>query len=518
MTSSYIIGLDYGTDSARGVLIDAATGGQVESHVHRYAHGTMTRQLPDGTELRRGWALQNAADYVEAAEAILGKIGRGRNIESIGLGFTASSPLPVTSAGEPLSYTHGSEPHAYVKLWKHGAAQHQADAINAQGGTFLDNFGGKLSGEWLIAKAAQIAEDAPHIWTETGRFIESGDWMVWQLTGNEVRSLGFAAYKAQYSEMSGYPDHLVPGLASKLTAPLPVGSPAGALCAEWRKKTGISGRAIVAVAVIDSHVVLPAIGAVSDGCLTGALGTSAVFLYLSEAFKPLPAGIEGTAFDGTIRGMWCYEAGQASFGDVLAWFVRTFPRGADINESFEAYNREAAKLAPGENHLVALDWWNGNRVPLADSGLSGAMIGMTMETTAVDIYRALLESICYGARLVVELFEAGGFAINRVVLTSGLADRNPLLLQIMAGVLGRRIEVPAIANATSVGAAIHGAVAAGLVRDYAEGTQRFGARRSVFHKPRPENVMVYAELFQQYREMSENGVLRQTMHGLNRID
>ena len=515
MTSSYIIGLDYGTDSARGVLIDAATGSQVESHVHRYAHGTMTRQLPDGTELPRGWALQNAADYIEAAEAILGKIGRGRDIESIGLGFTASSPLPVTSAGVPLSYNHGSEPHAYVKLWKHGAAQSQADAINARGGAFLDNFGGKLSSEWLLAKAAQISEEAPHIWTETGRFIESGDWMVWQLTGTEVRSLGFAAYKAQYSETSGYPDHLVPDLAARLTAPLPVGSPAGALCAEWRKKTGITGRAILAVAVIDSHVVLPAIGSVSDGCLTGALGTSAVYLYLSEAFKPLPAGIEGTAFDGTIRGMWCYEAGQASFGDVLTWFVRTFPRGTDINESFEVYNREAAKLAPGANHLVALDWWNGNRVPLADSGLSGAMIGMTMETTSVDIYRALLESICYGARLIVELFEAGEFAINRVVLTSGLADKNPLLLQIMADVLGRRIEVPVIANATSAGAAIHGAVAAGLVPDYAEGTQRFGARERAVHEPRLDHVPVYSALFQQYRSLCENAALRQTMHALN---
>ena len=515
MTSSYIIGLDYGTDSARGVLIDAATGSQVESHVHRYAHGTMTRQLPDGTELRRGWALQNAADYLEAAETILGKIGRGRNIESIGLGFTASSPLPVTRAGKPLSAVHHSEPHAYVKLWKHGAAQPQADAINAKGGAFLDNFGGKLSGEWLLAKAAQIAEEVPHIWSETGRFIESGDWMVWQLTGNEVRSLGFAAYKAQYSERSGYPDHLVPDLASKLTAPLPIGSPAGTLCADWRTKTGIMGRAIVSVAVIDSHVVLPAIGSVSDGCLTGALGTSAVYLYLSQAFKPLPAGIEGTAFDGTIRSMWCYEAGQASFGDVLAWFVRTFPRGADINESFEAFNCEAAKLSPGANHLVALDWWNGNRVPLADSGLSGAMIGMTMETTSVDIYRALLESICYGARLIVELFETGGFAIKRVVLTSGLADKNPLLLQIMADVLGRRIEVPVIANATSVGAAIHGAVAAGLVRDYAEGTQRFGARDCTVHEPRPDHVPVYSALFQQYRKLCENAALRKTMHALN---
>lgn len=516
MSATYVIGLDYGTGSARGVLLDAATGEQIASHMHAYRHDVMTQSLPDGTLLPRSWALQNAADYLEAAQEILDVLGRGRVIESIGLGFSASSPMPATTDGTALSELYPGEPHAYVKLWKHRAAQPYADAINRRGGAFLRNFGGKLSGEWLLPKAAEIAEEAPHIWAAAGRFIESGDWLVWQLTGSEVRSLGFAAYKAQYSEAEGYPQGIVPGLAERLSVPHRIGSSGGSLSDSWRARTGISGRAIVAVAVIDSHVVLPAVGAVSSGCLVGALGTSAVYLFLSEQFRPLPPGIEGVAKDGSVRDLWCYEAGQAGFGDTLAWFVKAFPRGADEAESFHIYNREAAGLEPGANHLVALDWWNGNRVPLADSNLSGLLLGLTTETTGVGIYRALMESLCFGARTVVDLFEAGDFAIDRIILTSGLAQNNPLLVQIMADVLGRTVEVPTIAHATAVGAAVHGAVAAELVSGFAEGTARFGARTFTPYQPRPENTAAYHVLYCHYRALCNSRTVRDAMHDLSR--
>ncbi|MFM0285827.1 ribulokinase [Paraburkholderia megapolitana] len=515
MTETYIVGLDYGTSSARGVLLDAATGEQIGSHMHAYRHDVMTRSLPDGTPLPRAWALQNAADYLEAAQEILSKLGRGRNIASIGLGFSASSPMPARQDGTALSELYPGEPHAYVKLWKHHAAQPYADEINRRGGSFLRNFGGKLSGEWLLPKAAQIADEAPHIWDATDRFIESGDWLVWQLTGTEARSLGFAAYKAQYSAMDGYPHGIVPGLTDKLAEPHRIGSAAGSLSEGWRQLTGISGNAVVAVAVIDSHVVLPAAGAVSNGCLVGALGTSAAYLLLNERFQPLPPGIEGVAKDGSIRDLWCYEAGQAGFGDTLGWFVNAFPRGADSAESFRHYNREAAQLEPGANHLVALDWWNGNRVPLADSSLSGLLVGLTTNTTAVDIYRALIESLCFGARAIVDLFESGGLAINRVVLTSGLAQNNPFLVQTMADVLGREVEVPDIAHATAVGAAIHGAVAAGLVAGFVAGSAKFGAQRFERFQPNPNFAVIHAEQYGQYRELSADETILHSMRVLN---
>jgi L-ribulokinase len=517
MTASYIIGLDYGTGSARGVLINAATGEQIGSHTHTYHHGVMTHDLPDGTPLPRAWALQNAADYLDAAQEILSELGRDRVIESIGLGFTASSPLPTTKNGVALSELYPSEPHAYVKLWKHQAAQPYADAINREGGAFLQNFGGRLSGEWLLPKAAQIASEAPHLWDLTGRFIEAGDWLVWQLTGREARSLGFAAYKAQYSQAEGYPSGIVTGLSEKLSGPHRVGSAAGGLSEAWRSRTGINGRAVVAVAVIDSHVVLPAVGGVSAGCLVGALGTSAAYLFLSEQFRPLPPGIEGVARDGSVRDLWCYEAGQAGFGDTLGWFVNAFPRGADPAESFRNYNHEAAELEPGASHLVALDWWNGNRVPLADSSLSGLLVGLTTKTTAVDIYRALIDSLCFGGRAIVDLFETGGLAIDRILLTSGLAQNNPLVVQTMADVLGRVVEVPKIAHATAVGAAIHGAFAAGIVAGFAEGAKKFGARDFGLIRPNPARSDIYDGLYCQYRALGADRTLQHSMHVLNSL-
>ncbi len=514
MAASYMIGLDYGSESARGVLVDVATGEQVASRVHPYRHGILTQRLPDGTPLPARWALQVAPDYLEAAQEILAALGRGREIASIGIDFTASSPMPAAADGRPLSDLLPGEPHAYVKLWKHGAAQRQADEINRRGGDFLDNFGGKVSCEWMLAKAGQVAEEAPQVWARTDRFIEAGDWLVWQLTGVETRSLGFAAYKAQYTAEAGYPAGLVPGLAERLAPPQPIGSPGGGLSSGWRERTGVQGPAVVAVVVIDSHAVLPAIGAVSTGSLVGALGTSAVYLYLSESYRPLPAGIEGVARDGSIRGLWCYEAGQACFGDVLAWFARAFPRGADLAESLRSWNQAAEEVDPARHHLVALDWWNGNRVPLADSGLSGLLLGMTTQTTGAGIYRALMESICFGARNIAERFGQAGFAVDRIILTSGLAQHNPLLVRIMAEVLGREVQVSQLDNATAVGAAIHGAVAAGLVSGYPEGAARFGARRFTTVAPDPGRIEAYRRLYQQYQALAGDEAIRRSMHGL----
>ena len=514
MNHGYLIGLDYGTQSARGVLVNAETGEVEASHAYPYRHGVMTDALPDGTPLAPNWALQNAADYTEAAETILSAIGRDKTVHGIGIGFTASSPLPATEDGIPLSELHPDEPHAYVKLWKHQAAQRWAEKFNSQGGAYLQNVGGRLSAEWLIAKAAQLKDEAPILWSEADRFIESGDWLVWSLTGQERRSMGFATYKAQFDPAKGYPD-VVPGLLSKLSTPLPIGESAGSLTPAWRERTGIQGDAKVAVAVIDSHVVMPAASAVEAGTLVGALGTSAAFMLLDDAQHTLPAGIEGVAKDGVLPGFWCYEAGQAGFGDTLEWFMRTFAPAEPLDAAFERYTDLAGRLRPGENHLIALDWWNGCRVPHGDSSLSGLLVGLNLKTTAVDIYRALLESLCFGTRNIVECFVQAQVPVQRIVLTSGLAQRNTLLMQLMADVLNRNVEVPVINHATAVSAAIHGAVAAKVVANYSEGSSRFGAQSVVTYYPNQKNAEIYQCAYQKYREMSNADVVLNTMHGLD---
>ena len=518
MANGFIIGLDFGSESARGVLIDAETGEQAGIHVHAYAHGIIDGHLPEGTPLPSGWSLQDAGDYVEAARAILSALGSDRRILSIGLDFTASSPLPVTGDGTPLSVLHPREPHAYVKLYKHQAAQPYATALSENHAVLFAGFGGRISGEWLIAKAAQMRAEAPALWAETARFIEGGDWMVWQLTGHETRSYGFATYKAQYSPETGYPRNLVEGLEARLSEPLPVGRCAGQLSDTWLAATGILGPCAVAVAVIDSHVALPAVGAVAGGTFVGALGTSAAYLTLSEEFHPLPPGIEGVARDSSLPGLWCYEAGQPAFGDCLGWFARRFSGCDDMAAGFARLNAQAEALMPGAGRVMALDWWNGNRVPHGDAALSGLLIGLTRRTTQADIYRALLESLCFGARHVFELIEAGGIAVERVLMTSGLAERNPFLVQMMADVFGRDILVPDIANATGVGAAIHGAVAAGVVAGFGAGAARFGARQFTRYRPRTDLARAYGTLYRIFRQLSANAGLRDAMHALNRFE
>jgi L-ribulokinase len=511
MSETYVIGLDFGSESARGVLIEASTGRQAAYHDHAYRHGIMTEALPGGRPLPAGFALQEAADYLVAAEIILTAIGAGRNVAGIGLDFTASSPMPAFADGRPLSEAAPDDPHAYVKLWKHAAAQSYAETINARSGSYLANFGGKVSGEWLLAKAAQIATEAPDVWRRCDKFIEAGDWLVWRLTGREVRSLDFAAYKAQYESSVGYPDEIAPGLSEKLSKPQPVGSVAGQLSNEWRERTGIRGEAAVAVAIIDSHVVLPAVGAYGPGVLVGALGTSAAYLLLDDQDRPMLPAIEGRAYGAALPGLWCYEAGQAAFGDVLAWFVRTFPRSADMAMNFAEYNREASALAPGQNRLVAVDWWNGNRVPYADKSLRGVLAGLDLSTSAIDIYRALMDSVCFGARSIVDQFREADMPIDRIVLTSGLAKSNPFLLQIMADVLGQTVHVPIIDNPTCIGAAIHGAVAANVVANFREGGDRFGAWSFDAFEPDPERERAYAKVYRQYRNLSASAEVRNSV-------
>ena len=514
MNKTFLIGLDYGSESARGVLVDVASGVIVDSQTYAYRHAVMSETLPGGQALPPGWALQFAPDYTEAAAVILERLGRGREVAGIGIGFTASSPLPCAADGTPLSAMYPDERHAYVKLWKHQSAQPWADRINAAGGDFLANCGGKLSGEWLLAKAAQIADEAPHIWDASERFIEAGDWLVWQLCGQEARSESFACYKAQYRKGVGYPEQALPGLAGlaeRLREPLPIGSAAGELTAEWREKTGILGPATVAVAIIDSHVAMPALGVVEGGALMGALGTSAAFLLLDATARPLAKGIEGMAFGAAIPGLWCHEAGQASFGDLLAWFVRAFPHAGTTEAAFKSYNTAAANMRPGENHLLALDWWNGCRVPFGDSTLNGLLLGFNMRSTALDVYRALLESLCYGARTIVDLLASQGAPIERLVLTGGLSQKNVLLMQMLADVLGRELSVPLMPEPTATGAAIHAAVAAGVVADFTEGARRFGAREFITYRPDAGLVPAYETVYQRYRALSANAALRELM-------
>ncbi len=487
--SKYAIGIDFGTESGRALLVDVADGREVATAVHAYGNGVIDERLPDShVRLEPDWALQDPNDYIEVIKRTVPAVLRESGIDpadviGIGIDFTACTMLPTTSDGIPLCQLpeYRQEPHAWVKLWKHHAAQPEADHINEvarqRGESWLDLYGGKISSEWFFSKTLQILNEAPAIYHAADRLLEATDWVIWQLTGVETRNACTAGYKAIWQKDSGYPsrDYLAalhPELAdvvgTKMSRDtLPLGAKAGGLTPEAATWTGLPVGTAVAAANVDAHATVPAAQATDPGVMTIIMGTSNCHMLLGTE-RVQVEGMCGVVEDGIVPGLYGYEAGQSGVGDIFAWFVehgvpplyheqaklRNIPLHALLEE-------EAAKQKPGEHGLLALDWWNGNRSTLVDVELGGLLIGATLATTAPEIYRALLESTAFGTRKIIETFANAGVPVNRIVAAGGLPERNQLLMQIYADVTNREFSIVKSALAGALGAAMHGAVAAG---------------------------------------------------------
>jgi L-ribulokinase len=484
----YAIGVDFGTESGRAVLVDVSDGREVATSVYAYANGVIDEKLP-GTDigLKPDWALQDPQDYLDVFKHTIPTVLRESGIDPvdvIGLGtdFTACTMLPVRKDGTPLCFLPEwrQNPHSWVKLWKHHAAQPEANQLNATarqlGYNFLDRYGGKISSEWLIPKIWQILDEAPDVYTATDRFIEAADWVIWMLTGVETRNNCTAGYKAMWSKKDGYPPNeffkaLDPRLENLVDEKLAraidfLGDRAGTLTAEAARMTGLKAGTAIAVANVDAHVSVPAAGVVGAGQMVIIMGTSNCHMVLGDEEHIVP-GMCGYVEDGIIPGFFGYEAGQSCVGDHFAWFIENCvpasyqkeaqSRGIDIHTLLE---EKASQLAPGENGLLALDWWNGNRSILVDVDLTGLMVGMTLATKPEEIYRALIEATAYGTRTIIEAFEEHGVPVRELVATGGLPDRNHLLMQIYADVTGREIKVAAAKQTPALGSAMFGAVAA----------------------------------------------------------
>lgn len=513
-------GLDFGTESARLVLVDVETGAEAATIVHPYPHGVLTRALPDGTPLAGDWALQHPGDYLAALEQLLreaARIAAGRAIVGIGLDCTASTVLPVKRDGTPLCLLpeYAGQPHAWVKLWKHHAAQRQADHINAMHPPFLDLYGGRTSSEWLHAKSLQMLEEAPAIFSAADRIIEAGDWLVWQLTGHEARSVCQAGFKAHWQSEIGYPPAAFlaglhpdfPSLLGRLRPPQPVGTRAGGLTAAWADRTGLREGVPVAVAVIDAHAAFPGLGVDGPGTLVMVMGTSTCHLLLSRARVPVQ-GISGVVADSVLPGFYCYEAGQAATGDALDWWVRTLAWAGDgpAEALFDRLNREAADLSPGAGGLVAVDWWNGSRTPLVNADLSAVMAGLTVGTTPAEVYRSIVEATACGTRQVIELFEAGrGIEPVTGLRVCGGLSRSAVVMQIYADVTGRTLHAAATPHASARGAAVYGALAAGSAGGGydvpEEALASMAAAGFTAYRPDLAAHARYADVYALYREM-----------------
>lgn len=474
------IGLDFGTASVRAVVVETATGVQRGSAVKAYPHGVIDSRLPgSGRPLGADWALQDPQDYLDAMESAVRAAVAAAGVDpaavvGVGVDFTSCTILPVDRTGWPLCLreAYAARPHAWVKLWKHHAAQPQADRINAiaaaRAEPFLSHYGGRTSSEWLVAKVLQIVDEDPGVYEAAAAFVEGGDWIVWQLTGALARNACAAGYKSFWTREHGFPSTaflgaLAPRLAdlvAKLPGPItPPGRCVGTLTSAMARRLGLPERTAVGAAIIDAHSAVPAAGVVTPGRMVLVMGTSTCHMLLADRHAPVE-GIGGIVWDGIVEGYYGYEAGQAAVGDLFAWCVREMGGRSSGGAEFATLEREAAAIAPGEHGLLALDWWNGNRSVLGNADLTGLLVGLTLSTTRAGIYRSLLEATGYGTRRILDAFDAQAIPVGELIAAGGVAERSPLLLQIYADVTRRPIRLAA-AEACALGAAMLGAVAAG---------------------------------------------------------
>jgi L-ribulokinase len=479
VTEPCALGLDFGTASVRALIVETRTGRERGSAVAEYRHGVIETSLPGFPEaLPPDWALQHPGDWIEAIERAVPEALRAAGapksaVVGIGVDFTSCTVLPVDSSGSPLCLDARWAPrrNAWVKLWKHHAAQPQADRINAaaarRGEAFLADYGGRTSSEWLAAKALQILEEDPEVWTAAAAIVEGGDWVVGELTGVRVRNACGAGYKGFWSRERGFPsaeffgalDPRFASLVDKLGGEIfPPGRAVGGLTRAMAQRLGLEPGTAVGAAIIDAHSAVPAATVVEAGRMVMVIGTSTCHMLLADRHAPVE-GIGGVVKDGIVEGFYGYEAGQPTVGDLFGWFAKVAGGG-----DFAALEREAAAVPPGARGLLALDWWNGNRSVLVDANLSGLIVGLTLATAPAEIYRALIEATAFSTRRILDAFAAQRIPVREIVAVGGLAERSPLLLRIYADVTRRPITLAATANASALGAAMLGAVAAGVDR------------------------------------------------------
>jgi L-ribulokinase len=523
VTDQAVVGVDFGTLSGRAVVIRVADGAELASAVHEYRHGVLDEALPTGEPLGRDWALQMSSDYLDVLRDAVPKAVAASGVppaDIIGIGtdFTACTILPVLADGTPLSEVdaYRNRPHAYVKLWKHHAAQRQADRINelahARGEPWIGRYGGRLSSEWALAKGLQLLEEDPEVYQATAHWVEAADWVIWQLCGRYVKNACTAGYKEVYQDgqypsaefLAALDERFTDFFTAKVAQPLgALGSVAGGLTEEAARWTGLVPGTVVAVGNVDAHVTAPAAQSIDPGLMLMVMGTSTCHVMNAEALAEVP-GMCGVVAGGITPGLWGYEAGQSGVGDIFAWFVRTSvpaeyaARAAERGQDLHMYLTElAAGQQVGEHGLVALDWHNGNRSVLVDHELSGLVVGLTLATRPEEVYRALLESTAFGTRRIIEAFEAAGVPVAELTVAGGLVQ-NGWLMQLYADVTRRDLAVVGSAQGPALGSAIHAAVAAGAYPDIHAAAAAMGGRQRAAYRPDPARAAAYDPLYQEY--------------------
>jgi L-ribulokinase len=530
MSAKYAIGLDYGTNSVRALVVDTAHGREVGTSVWNYEHGTQGVILGRDPNLAR----QHPADYVKGAEVAIKKAladaetnvhgFKPEQVVGIGVDTTGSTPLPVDANGQPLAFDQrfAQNPAAMAWLWKDHTGVAEAAEITALAKKirpqYLAKCGGIYSSEWFFSKILHCLRTAPEVFRAAHSWVELADYVPAALTGTEhpdqfIAGVCAAGHKAMWNtKWGGYPDaqflsKLDPKLGklrSRLTPRVrSIDCAVGGLTAAWAKKTGLRAGISVAVGAFDAH--LGAVGCgVTPGTLVKIIGTSTCDITIAPNRKKL-ADVPGLCgiVDGSVLPVYFgLEAGQSAVGDIFNWFVNYLQPNGKAG-THEALTAAAAKLRPGESGLLALDWNNGNRTILVDQRLTGLLVGQTLYTTPAEIYRALIEATAFGALTIINRFEEYGVKISQVVNCGGIAEKNPVVMQIYADVTGRPMKISRSAQTCALGSAIAAAVVAGAHKNYAAAQKAMTGLKPRVFKPDPRAHAVYKELYTIYKQLHD---------------
>ncbi|MCU7258070.1 ribulokinase, partial [Pseudomonas aeruginosa] len=505
---SYSIGIDYGTASGRVILVNTSDGKIVSSYEETYQHGTIAEEL-GGETLPHNYFLQHAGDYHHVLENGVKHVLEESQVNKdevvgIGVDFTSCTVVFLDENFKPLHMNEdlANHPHAYVKLWKHHGAQDEAtqmvEANEKANQNWLDYYGHSVNSEWMIPKILEVKHKAPELLERAHYIMEAGDYMTSLLVNQNIRSNCGIGFKGFYDEVNGFNydffetvDPELPQIVKdKCEAPvIQIGDSAGSLSEYYQNLWGLSSNVQISPYMIDAHSGVLGAGAIEKGEFTPVIGTSTCHLMLDPKQEPIPS-ITGSVKDAIIPGLYAYEAGQAAVGDLFSYSERMAPQhiveeAAKQDKSVLEYLETLASQIPVEDqHVVVLDWHNGNRSILSDSHLTGSVFGLTLQTPFEMVHRAYLESTAFGTKMIMQQFEDNDIPVHTVYASGGIPKKSRLLVDIYANVLNKKVVVLESSNATALGAAMLGANVGGAYDTLRETVQHM--KQPVYYEKQPD--------------------------------